>query len=171
MSNSTKFNGKLKLNFQFKISDELLLKEATFQNDVFIDLNIIKSRNNIYNERISLSKENGGYLVEWYRDSKILGIDKTIDIGDLSQSDVLTIEAIPFIIVEDNGMNKKIISYPNLKSTQSISVKNIGTIDQFKFAENIWKFYTDPDGDSLYIEYDVSGPTVTADEVGLMYRI
>ena len=171
LSNSDKFNGELKLNFQFKISDELLLKESTLQDDVFIDLKIVNAKNIIYHKTISLSKESDGYLVEWYRDSKILGINETIDIKDLSQADVLTIEATPSITVAKKGSETKIISYPNLKATQSISVKNIGTIDQFKFAENIWKFYTDPDGDSLYIEYDVSGPTVTTSEVELVYRI
>lgn len=162
LSETETFTGTLKLNFQFKVSDSLFLNQS-FKEDVYINLVVKKNGNQQSDLELSL---NDGYLIEWFGDSKILGYDYTQEFSKLSQNDVLTIEATPFV-----RCNNKTITYSNLTSSQTIFIKNIGTVDDFKFAENIWKFYTEPNGTSLYLEYDVTGPSVTSSEVGLKYQI
>ena len=161
---------KASLNFQFKISDKLLL--PTENNDVKTDIGIklvIKSSEKTKVERdISLFS---GKFIDWYSESRILWVDeKDIDIPDLKLGDTLEIIATPYIIMVSGEVSKTIV-YDSFEETTSIFLNDAGNYSDFTIGNELWKFYIDDDDNYLYLEYDVVGPYITTSEVGLYYRI
>lgn len=174
------FGCKANLHFQFKVSDTLFLpiqigteeqklkSENEIKSDLFIKLTI-KNSNTVINEEIIPLIEDGKF-VEWYMDSKILWTKRELDINNLQKNDNIIIEAVPYLEIKTNG-ETKIINYDNLREIYSFTLNTIGTSADFHIAEGLWKFYTEPNGDQLYLEFDVSGPNVTSELVNLYYRI
>ena len=170
------------LHFQFKISDELFLplskgtkeeievSENTIKSDLFIKL-LIKIGARHIEQDISLMAD--GKFVEWYRDSKILWTNFKTTISDLNKNDNIIIEATPYLKLITNGTTR-VINYDHLKEFFSFTINTIGSASDFHIGEKLWKFYAEPDGNSdnvLYMEFDVSGPAVTSDQVNLFYRL
>lgn len=165
-------NCKFDLNFQFKIDDYLFLPSYNrdIQTDLSIDLKISKNGIEVEDWCENISLLNGEFL-EWYSDSKVLWLDHTIELNNIEFDDEITISACPIISIETNDVVRKII-YDEYIESRTFNIKSKGSINDFKFGNKLWKFYIDSDDtDSLYIEYNVDGPTITNNVVQLYYRV
>lgn len=167
-------NGIINLNFQLKISDEILLKRLSDSKHLDeIGLSIYIKKNNktsLYLNNILFSDINGGF-VEWYEDSRILWAQKEINLSGLNQGDVVSIVATPFISINVDDKTYKIV-YDNFAENLDVSLTTAGSYDDFKLANNIWKFWLeDDDKNNLYLEFDISGPVVTSNTINLYYKI
>lgn len=168
LESSNSFDCTLNLNFQFRISDSLFLpitsiKEADIKTDLGIELKV----NNI-SEDVSLSDSN---FLDWYSDSKILWVDTTRIVSNVSFGQTINIEAIPYVKVAVGGTIYKIL-YDSFTEKYNIYLNSVGSFSDFDLGKEIWKFYIDYDAkDQLYIEYDVTGPIVTNSDVQLYYRV
>ena len=155
-------SGKLKLNFQLRISDFLFLPSS--ENEVKSDLYIrfeIEDKNPI---DISIAE---GKYIDWYKDSKILWMDWETELTNLKFGSTITFKATP--VVKING---KEIIYNSFTESHSIYLNSIGSYSDFKIGEEIWKFYIDDDDlNNLYLEYNIVGPSVTSSDVQLYYRV
>lgn len=149
------FDCTVYLNFQFKISDYLLLNDDV-KNDISIKL-IINGKEEVINL-------NNGNFLDWSDNSKILWINHTLQLKNLSFKDVVEIKAIPQIKSED-----KIVIYDSFEDSYTFAIEKIGSYSDFSFAKGLWKFYVEDD--SLYLEYDVDGPSITTNLVSLYYRV
>lgn len=169
-------NGTLKLNFQLKISDKLFLNRLYFNENVkHLDEIGIKIKI-LNNDSVKYSNEDffvdmNGDIVEWYEESKILWAQKEFNINNINQGDKISIQAIPFIqVTVDDKIYK--IEYDNCKETIDVSIANIGSYDDFVFANNTWKFWLEEeDPDNLYLEFDIGGPIITSNTINLYYKI
>lgn len=161
-----KFDGKVKLNFQLNISDQLFLQsDEQLKLDLYIK---VECKEKGISEEISLTK---GRFLDWYKDSKILWIDETIAFNDLSFGDTLTIVATPFLRLNVDDKERDII-YDKFSESYSFYLNSIGSYSDFQLGKSIWKFYIDEDDlEHLYLEYDIVGPNVTKEDVQLYYRI
>ena len=164
---------KASLHFQFKISDKLFLpvseeNENEIKSDIYIRM-IIKA-NDVTKEDIDLPLTKDGKFVEWFLDSKILWTKYDTVIEKIDKQSNVTITATPIVKITTEG-EEKVIIYDNLIESTTFNVNSIGSIDDFKIATDLWKFYTDFDSDALQLEYNVSGPNVTNSIVNLFYRI
>ena len=168
--------GNLTLNFQLKISDKLLLNRLDNQShfdEVGLKIQIYKtpSDKDIEFESEEIFSSLNGGLVEWYETSKILWAKKNISLSNLSQGDSVKIIVTPFIQTNVDGTLYKVV-YDNLSESLDISISNLGSFNDFKIAENIWKFWVEKDDpDNLYLEFDVAGPLITSSEINLYYKI
>lgn len=158
---------KIKLNFQFRISDKLFLpstinNEDSIKSDIGIRVEIKNSTGTNKIEDILL---NSGKFIDWYSDSKILWIDFSTDISNLKLGDTLIIKATPFV------KTSKTIWYDSFVEERTVFLNSVGSYNDFKIGSELWKFYIDDVDTELYLEYDVSGPYVTTSEVYLYYRI
>lgn len=158
---------KIKLNFQFRISDKLFLpsiinNEDSIKSDIGIRVEIRNSTKVSKVEDVSL---NGGKFIDWYSDSKILWIDFSTDISNLKLGDTLTIKATPFV------KTSKTIWYDSFIEERTVFLNSVGSYNDFKIGSELWKFYIDDVDTELYLEYDVTGPYITTSEVYLYYRI
>ena len=179
MTEEKKFSGNVTLNFQFKISDKLFLpitegtnseikaSEDAIKSDVGIRLVVKKNGTTVLDNDLYLTS---GNFLEWYMDSKILWMSNKFQLDNLTKDSNITFEAMPFVRINTKGKIRKIY-YDNLVETYSVSLTSIGTFADFTVATDLWKFYTDPNASELYLEYDVKGPQVTSEEVGLVYRL
>lgn len=166
------FDCKVNLNFQFRISDYLFLPKTvnnkSNENDIKSDIGIKIKFSNGKEETIYLNK---GKFINWYSDSKILWIDTTVELKELYFGQNIKITATPFVEITVNNITKR-IDYDSFEETYNIYLNSIGSYEDFTFGNDIWKFYIDEDdNESLYIEYDVTGPNVTKNEVQLYYRV
>lgn len=174
--------GNLNLNFQLKISDNLLLKRLPDQyskghlDEIGLSVKIqkqklgVKSASTIIVEDF-LFDTIDGQVVEWYETSKILWAQKEFEIHNLNQGDKLTITVTPFIqVVVDNELYK--VVYDNFTENLDVSLANIGSFSDFKIAKDLWKFWLEKDDDdNLYLEFDIAGPLITSNTVNLYYKI
>lgn len=167
-------DGTIKLNFQLKISDNILLKRLNRDNHLEeVGLSILIKKNNktsLYSEDVLFVDMNGNF-VEWYEDSKILWAQKEINLSGLNQGDIVSIVATPFIKINVDNKSYKIV-YDNFTENLDISLTTVGSYDDFKLASNTWKFWLeDDDKNNLYLEFDISGPVVTSNTINLYYKI
>ena len=174
---SNDFNvNKIKLNFQFKISDKLFLPDNIDKGDLFIKLKAsISSRNE--SKELSMSLKDAEFI-EWYEDSKILWIDYDDNkrefknfFSKMNSTDVITIEATPYFTTDN-----KTLYYDPFTEKIEIPLNSIGDWDDFRIGSNIWKFWAELEkGESIpsncYLEFDVTGPIVTSATVNLYYKI
>lgn len=158
---------KIKLNFQFRISDKLFLPSITNNEDsIKSDIGIrVEIRNSAKVSKVEDVSLNGGKFIDWYSDSKILWIDFSTDISNLKLGDTLTIKATPFV------KTSKTIWYDSFIEERTVFLNSVGSYNDFKIGSELWKFYIDDVDTELYLEYDVTGPYVTTSEVYLYYRI
>ena len=164
---------KASLHFQFKITDKLFLpvsieKENEIKSDIYIRLTV--KANDITKEHIDIPLTTDGKFVEWFLDSKILWTKYDTVIENIDKQSNIVITAMPVVKIATDGVERNII-YDNLLETTSFNVNSIGSIDDFKIATDLWKFYTDFDSNAVQLEYNVSGPNVTNSIVNLFYRI
>ena len=156
-------NGYLQLNFQLRISDNLLLNEDV-KSDLYIKIqfeNLPDSQVPIY---IPLTEAK---FVNWYGSSKILWLDWGTLIKDVAFNQTISFCATPVIKI-----GTKEIVYNSFSETYSIYLNSIGSYSDFNIGDEIWKFYIEEDDTSkLYLEYDISGPNVTTTDVKLYYRV
>lgn len=167
-------DGIINLNFQLKISDALLLNRLPngHLDEIGLSIKIINDKQNteIYTSDL-LFTDIDGKFIEWYEASKILWAQKEITLSDLSQGDKLTIIATPFIQITVDDVVHKIV-YDNFTEHLNISLTNIGSFSDFRIADNIWKFWIeDDDKQKLYLEFDISGPSITNGKIDLYYKI
>lgn len=166
-------SGKLNLNFQLKISDNLLLNRLPYNHLDEIGLSVkITNDNknlNLYSEDLLFDDINGKFI-EWYESSKILWAQKEIELSQLNQGDKLTITATPFIQITVDDRIYKVV-YDNFTENLNESLTNIGSFSDFSIATDIWKFWVEDDDDQrLYLEFDIKGPVVTNKTVDLYYK-
>lgn len=173
LSKNKPFSCKSVINFQFRISDPLFLASKQNTEDVLktdIGIKIVFKKNNtrIIEEVINLSESE---FLDWYGESKILWIDYDKTIDNLNFGDNLMIEATPIVNVVVNGITKT-IEYDPFKESYNISLNSIGSYNDFVLANEIWKFYIEDDTpNSLYMEYNVTGPNVTEKDINLYCKI
>lgn len=159
-------SGDLRLNFQLRISDSLFLPKPDndVKSDLYIGIKFGEKTKDKFDELISLKDAK---FIDWYGDSKILWIDWTKHLEDLSFGDTVTFHATPIVIVAG-----KEITYDSFTESHSIYLNSIGSYSDFNIGNEIWKFYIDEDDTSnLYLEYNITGPNVTKTDVILYYRI
>ena len=158
---------KIKLNFQFRISDKLFLPSAINNEDLIkSDIGIrVEIKNSTNVNKIEDILLNDGKFIDWYSDSKILWIDFSTDISNLKLGDTLIIKATPFV------QTSKTIWYDSFIEERTVFLNSVGSYNDFKIGSELWKFYIDDVDTELYLEYDVTGPYVTSSEVYLYYRI
>ena len=156
-------SGDLKLNFQLRISDSLFL--PTLDNDVKTDICIRIKFEHLQNP-IDVSVSDGKFI-DWYKDSKILWLDWQTHLDNLKFGDTISFHATPVIKIAE-----KEIIYDSFTESYSIYLNSVGSYSDFKIGGEIWKFYIDEDDlGHLYLEYDVTGPSVTSTDVSLYYRV
>lgn len=159
-------SGDLRLNFQLRISDSLFLPKTDndVKSDLYIGIKFGERTKDKFDELISLKDAK---FIDWYEDSKILWIDWTKRLEDLSFGETITFHATPIVKVAG-----KEITYDSFTESHSIYLNSIGSYSDFNIGNEIWKFYIDEDDTSnLYLEYNITGPNVTKTDVMLYYRI
>lgn len=163
------FDCELNINFQFRISDKLFLpvdkeKEKNIQADLGIEILF----SNGQKEFISLSDSK---FIDWYSNSKILWTNCKSVLKNVRFGDTINITATPILNISVDGTTKQ-IKYDSFVETYSVYFNSIGSYDDFKIGNEIWKFYIEEDAiNKLYIEYNIAGPNVTNKSVQLYYRI
>lgn len=168
----------VKLNFQFKISDKLFLKDQEVtKGDLKIKLNAEINKEGVAQKTIEkiISLEESTFI-EWYEESKILWIDyadedfKNFFTG-MDCTDVIKLTAIPFFTVKE-----KSLYYDPFKEIIEIPLNSIGDWSDFKLGSSIWKFWAELEKweetpSNCYLEFDVTGPLVTTSIINLYYRV
>ena len=167
--------GLLDLNFQLKISDNLMLRRLASEkrlDEIGLSIKICKngSNNVIFNNDELFTNMNGDF-VEWYESSKILWARKSFNLYNLNQGDTISAYVTPFIQITVDGKTYK-VQYDNFTENISVMIANVGTYDDFNIATNTWKFWVEEDDDDhLYLEFDISGPIVTSNTINLYYKV
>ena len=168
--------GKLNLNFQLKISDQILLNRLPDHLDeIGLSISIQKtSPNGVVTTQYvgdKLFESINGEFIEWYETSKLLWAQEEFTMSGLNQGDKLSVVVTPFIQVHVDGKTYRVV-YDNFTESLDISLTNIGAFSDFKIAGNTWKFWLeDDDSDNLYVEFDITGPIITSNTINLYYRI
>lgn len=168
--------GKLNLNFQLKISDQILLNRLPDHLDeIGLSISIQKtSPNGVVTTQYvgdELFESINGEFIEWYETSKLLWAQEEFTMNGLNQGDKLSVVVTPFIQVHVDDKTYRVV-YDNFTESLDISLTNIGAFSDFKIAGNTWKFWLeDDDPDNLYVEFDITGPIITSNTINLYYRI
>lgn len=91
-------------------------------------------------------------------------LDLTSSISGLKKTDTLLFEITP--VFKDDDFS---IVYDQYKTTATINLNKIGTVDDLEIGSEVYKFWRK--NDTCYIIFDIASPTIVAGDIHLYYRL